>query len=123
MLSKPVCLIVFKSWLTVLHGVAGEHDTLKIELSPDQDLPTESPASSAAGSAANATLRKVLLVPFVRAIVTAVDVRKGFLSIDPPAGLLDLAAVPKQPKVKRSPALGNIRSSESKRSSSGKLEQ
>jgi ribosomal 30S subunit maturation factor RimM len=33
-------------------------------------------------------------VPFVRAIVTSVDVAAGVLTIDPPAGLLDLQETP-----------------------------
>jgi 16S rRNA processing protein RimM len=35
-----------------------------------------------------------ILVPFVRAIVTSVDVAAGVLTIDPPAGLLDLQETP-----------------------------
>lgn len=41
-----------------------------------------------------------------------VDLQQRLLTIDPPAGLLDLAAVPKQPKGKKTRALGNARSSE-----------
>jgi 16S rRNA processing protein RimM len=35
-----------------------------------------------------------ILVPFVRAIVTEVDVEAGVVTIDPPAGLLDLQEAP-----------------------------
>ena len=34
-----------------------------------------------------------ILVPFVKAIVTSVDVEAGVLVIDPPPGLLDLEAL------------------------------
>ena len=54
--------------------------------------------------------RKILLVPFVRSIVPVVDQKQRLLTIDPPSGLLDLAAVPKQPKGKKTRALGNSRS-------------
>ena len=35
-----------------------------------------------------------ILVPFVRAIVTDVDVKAGVLTIDPPTGLIDLQETP-----------------------------
>ena len=97
----------------------GEHDTLKVEmLNHDGPEATSLPASSPAqGFGAAQIPRKVLLVPFVRSIVPEVNVAGGFLTIDPPDGLLDLAAVPKQPKGKKLPALGSIRPN--KQASSG----
>jgi 16S rRNA processing protein RimM len=35
-----------------------------------------------------------ILVPFVKAIVTDVDVKAGVLTIDPPTGLIDLQETP-----------------------------
>jgi 16S rRNA processing protein RimM len=40
-----------------------------------------------------------LLVPFVKAIVPVVDLDAGHLVVDPPEGLLDLAAAPVVPEV------------------------
>ncbi|KAK9840000.1 hypothetical protein WJX74_001779 [Apatococcus lobatus] len=88
-----------------VYSGTGEHDTLKIELSG------EKASFGSKGSAAAATPalhpRKVLLVPFERSIVPVVDQQQRHLVIDPPAGLLELAATPKQPKGQKTRALGN----------------
>ncbi len=92
-----------------MYWCPGEHDTLKIELNAESESGMDMCASEATAHAAKQPPRKVLLVPFVRTIVPVVDKQQGFLTLDPPAGLLELAAVPKQPKSKKTGALGNVR--------------
>lgn len=42
-----------------------------------------------------------VLIPFAREIVTSVNVHEGFLTVNPPTGLLDLVRSPKQENKKK----------------------
>ncbi len=65
-----------------------------------QDLLSVRPDAGPAGETAGGAVRgprvrpREILVPFVKAIVTEVDLAAGVLVIDPPPGLLDLEETP-----------------------------
>lgn len=78
------------------------NDTLEIALVPD---PVVHDVHSELNRVTPSELqdlieRKCVLVPFVNQIVPVVDVQGGFIEIDPPPGLLDIAVVNRNSKPK-----------------------
>jgi len=77
-------------------------DTLEIALIPAEemeDLHTELNRTKPTDTV-ELCERKCVLLPFVGEIVPVVDVEAGFIDIDPPEGLLDIAVVNRQKKAK-----------------------
>lgn len=75
----------------VVDVLDGAQSLLKIRLNQpaDGDNTTENKTEDATeNTSANTTANKTALVPFVEALVPEVDVAAGFLTIDPPGGLI-----------------------------------
>lgn len=72
----------------------GTHDVLRIRLCQTGSEPVVAAADE------TAPLPRFVLLPFAKAMVPVVDLARGRMEVDPPKGLLDLAA-PAVPTVAR----------------------